>query len=317
VIEVFKVLMPGPYTTVQDRGRYGYQQFGIPPTGALDQYAYRVANMLIGNPEGVAVLEATIMGPRLEVLAEADVAVTGAESVITVNDQPVESWTSIRVKPGDVLGVGQVRSGCRSYLAVTGGIDVPLLMESRSCYVGGGIGGHEGRVLKKNDILKKGEGRLLSTPRQLTKEFIPIYTSDVVLRAVPGPQDDFFEQGLELFFESEFTVTSDANRMGYRLDGPKIPQKEGVPKSIISEPSLPGGVQITPDGRAIILLVEQTVGGYTKIATVISKDISHVAQARPGNKIRFERVDLELAYDTFSKQEEILNQIENRLSRRS
>jgi len=316
MMDMFKVLVPGPYTTVQDQGRYGFQQFGIPPTGALDQFSFRVANMLVGNPEDAAVLETTIMGPRLEVLAEADIAVTGAEVSISENDQPVEGWTFYRVRPGDVVNVGQVKRGCRAYVAVTGGIDVPVVMGSRSCYVGGKIGGYQGRILAKDDVLPRGEGTALSKPRKMPKEFIPSYPSEILLRAVPGPQDDFFDQGLVTFFESEFTVSSNANRMGYRLEGPQITLKEGVPQSIISEPSLPGGVQIPPDGQAIILLVEQTVGGYTKVATVISTDIPRVAQAKPGDRIRFEKIDLETAHAEFQRQEEMLHQIRGHLSGR-
>jgi antagonist of KipI len=224
-MDVFKVLIPGPYTTVQDLGRFGYQQFGIPPTGALDPFACRVANMLVGNPEEAAVLETTVMGPRMGVLAETDVAVTGGEVAVTLNNQAVENWCSFRVKPGDVVSVGQVKSGCRSYLAVTGGIDVPLVMESRSCYVGAKIGGYEGRILARDDLLSRSEGVLLDSPRQVPTALIPQYASDVSLRAVPGPQDDFFDEGLNTFFASEFAVSSSADRMGYRLEGPKISHK--------------------------------------------------------------------------------------------
>ncbi|MEJ2724104.1 MAG: biotin-dependent carboxyltransferase family protein, partial [Deltaproteobacteria bacterium] len=186
-MEVLQVLFPGPYTTVQDRGRFGYQQFGVPVTGALDPFAYDVANMLVGNAEDAAVLEATVMGPRFEVLVETDVAVTGGEAVITVNNQGVESWRSFRVKPGDVLNIGQVKKGCRTYIGLTGGIDVPMVMGSRSCYVGAKIGGYEGRILAKGDILKRAVGKLLVSPRQVPKSLIPAYSSEVYLRAVPGP----------------------------------------------------------------------------------------------------------------------------------
>ncbi len=295
-MDAFRVLKPGPYTSVQDAGRYGYQQFGIPPTGVLDQQAFRAANILVGNQEAAAVLETTVIGPQLEALSDADVAVTGAAATITVNTRSVRGWSAFRVQRGDMLTIGPVKSGCRGYLAVTGGIDVPLVMGSRSCYVAAKIGGHEGRVLAKGDILTRGEGRLLATPREMPEEDIPRYVSDITLRAVPGPQQDFFDQGAGIFFDSEFTVSVNANRMGYRLEGPRIPQTAGMPKSIISEPSLPGGVQIPPDGHPIILLVEQTVGGYTKIATVISADLPRVAQAKPGDRVRFVKVDLEEAY---------------------
>jgi antagonist of KipI len=166
----------------------------------------------------------------------------------------------------------------------------------------------------KDDVLRRFEGKLLDAARHLPSAFIPQYPSTIILRAVPGPQDDFFDAGLDLFFESEFIVSPDANRMGYRLEGPKIPHRQDVAKSIISEPSLPGSVQIPPDGRAIILLIEQTVGGYTKIATVISSDIPQVAQAKPGDKIRFERLDLAAAYEAFRQQEERLRKIRNQVS---
>jgi len=316
-MDLFRIMMPGPYTTVQDAGRYGYQQFGIPPAGALDPYAYRVANILLGNHENAAVLEATVLGPRMEVLSEADVAVTGAEAPITLNNQAVRGWSTFRVKPGDILSIGQVRNGCRCYLAVTGGIDVPIVMGSRSCYAGAKIGGHEGRVMAKDDIIRRGDGALLNLMNELPEEDIPKYSAECRLRAVPGPQDDFFDEGMKVFFESEFTVSSNANRMGYRLEGPKILQKEGMPKSIISEPSLPGGVQIPPDGQPIILLVEQTVGGYTKIATVVSTNLPRVAQAKPGDRVSFEKVDLESAYESYKQYKEKLNRIGESLLRRT
>jgi len=298
---------------VQDLGRFGYQQFGVPLTGALDSFAYRTANFLVGNSEGAAVLETTILGPEMEILGEADLAVTGADAPVTVNNVAVPGWSSFRVKAGDVVKIGPLRSGCRNYVAVTGGIDVPAVMGSRSCYVGAEIGGYKGRIQAKGDILSRGEGPLLRRSRSLPAELIPVTPPEILLRAVEGPQSDYFDRGLETFFESEFSVSTHANRMGYRLEGPPVVHKEGVAKSIISEPSLPGGVQITPDGQAIILLVEQTVGGYTKIATVISSDISRVAQTKPGDLIRFENTSLEKAHIIYGERQELLNKIRERL----
>jgi biotin-dependent carboxylase-like uncharacterized protein len=308
-MDAFNVLEPGPYTTVQDGGRYGYQQFGIPPTGALDQFAYRVANILVGNPEGAAVLESTVVGPRLEIVTEADIAVTGAEMPVTVNDQPMATWRAIRVRPGDVVRVGQVKSGCRSYLAVTGGIDVPVVMGSRSTYVGAKVGGHQGRLLAPGDCLPRGERVPHGVDSQVPSAFIPRYESEIQLRAVPGPQDEYFDEALATFFSEEFVVSPKADRIGYRLQGPALLHRDGVDKSIISEPSLPGGVQVAPDGQAIILLVEQTVGGYTKIATVISTDIPKVAQAKPGDRIRFEEVELQDTHEAFRQAERTIDAI--------
>ena len=162
--------------------------------------------------------------------------------------------------------------------------------------------------------MARGDGEPLEVPRRLPSDLIPEYPSEVLLRAVPGPQDDYFDEGLEVFFSSEFRVSTKADRMGYRLEGPVVAHREGVPQSIISEPSVPGGVQIPPDGQPIILLLEQTVGGYTKIATVVSTDISRVAQAKPGDRIRFEAVDLETAYGIVRAQEELIQKIKETLT---
>jgi len=302
-LNTFLVLTPGPYMTVQDRGRLGYQQMGVPVSGALDAFACRTANLLVRNPEHCAVLEITITGPQLAIMSEADIALTGADMGLKLNHKPVPSWETIRVQPGDLLTIQQVTSGCRGYLAVSGGIDVPEIMGSRSTYVGGKLGGYEGRPLKKGDIIASGGGPLLDAPRHLPRSSIPHYPEEIPLRAVAGPQDDFFEDGLATLFESQYTVTPKADRMGYRLQGPAIEHREGVAKSIISEPTLPGGIQVPADHQPIVLLVEQTVGGYTKIATVISPDLSRIAQATPGDTVRFERVSLETARGIYKDQE--------------
>jgi antagonist of KipI len=291
-MEVFKVLEPGPLSTIQDSGRYGYQQFGIPVSGALDTFAYRAANALVGNPEGSAALEITFMGPRLEALSDALVAVTGAEIPLFINDQPQPLWKSFRVVRGDVINLRTTVNGVRAYLAVAGGLVVPKVMGSCSTYVAGKIGGVDGRPLAKGDILDNGSTGSLNRIVSLPDNFRPVFNSAITLRALLGPQDDYFDSAIDVLFSSEFTVTSKADRMGYRLEGPLIELKEGVPRSIISEPSLSGAIQIPGDGQPIILLVEQTASGYAKIATIITADLDLVAQARPGDKVRFARVDL-------------------------
>jgi biotin-dependent carboxylase-like uncharacterized protein len=313
-MDTLLVLAPGPYTTVQDKGRFGYQQIGVPSSGAIDQFAFRVANLLVGNPEESAVLEITVVGPQLAVLREVDLALTGAEMGFELNHDPIECWKTIRVKPGDVISIQQVKSGCRGYLAVSGGIDVPEVMGSRSTYVGGKLGGYKGRTLIKGDIIQSVDGSLLNKPRYLPESWIPRYSEEVLLNAIPGPQDDFFDEGMETFFQSEFSVTVKADRMGYRLQGPSIQLKEEMPKSIISEPTMPGGVQIPADRQPIILLAEQTVGGYAKIATVISPDLSRIAQAIPGNTVRFEQVSLESAHRLYHEQAYRMQTIADQLS---
>lgn len=308
-MEAFRVIEPGPFTTIQDLGRMGYETFGVPVSGALDQFSSRIANWIVGNPAGAAVLETTLMGPKLEVLCEASVAVAGAEMEVTLNGVSMEMWTSNNVKPGDLLWLKRSSRGLRSYLAVTGGIDVPCIMGSRSTYVGAGLGGLQGRALAKGDVLKRGPGRPRTEKTSLPPVHRPDFGGEITLRAVPGPQDDYFHEGLRLFFSATFWVTPQCDRMGYRLDGPAVPRNSTAPPSIISEPSLPGAIQIPPDGKPIILLVEQTVGGYPKIATVIWPDLPKVAQARPKDQVRFEPVSLSQAHaiyrENFLRLEEI------------
>jgi len=294
MMEAFLVRSPGPHTTVQDRGRYDYQHMGVPVSGALDSFAFRVANLLVGNSLFCAVLEMTFTGVGLEVLCEADVAVTGAAMTLKVNGRPAAGWKSVRVRPGDVIQLGAAKSGCRAYLAVTGGIDVPLVMGSRSTYVRGRLGGVEGRPLKEKDVLRRVDRALLSSPRSFP--WIPEYPSEISLRAIPCNQADYFLESTEVFFASVFTVTAQSDRTGYRLQGPELVRDEGAPQSIISEPVMPGNVQVLPNGQGVILLVEQTLGGYTKIASVISPDLVKVAQAKPGDIVQFVRVTLDGAH---------------------
>ena len=308
-MDTFLVLAPGSFTTVQDKGRLGFQHVGFPVSGVLDSFSCRVANLLVGNPEGSAVLESTIIGPQIAVLQETNIALTGAEMGAKLNYKPIDNWKTIHVKPGDVLTFQQVKSGCRGYLAVSGGIKVPEVMGSMSTYVGGKIGGYNGRPLKKGDILKRGNGSLAGALRHLPEKWIPRYPDKITLRTVAGPQDDHFDEGLTTLSQSEFMVTPRADRMGYRLLGPPIRHRENVSKSIISEPTMPGGIQIPADGQPIILLVEQTVGGYTKIATVISTDLPNIAQAVPGDSVKFENVSLEKAHAIYRQHEKTLEQI--------
>jgi len=298
-MSALKILAPGGFTTVQDKGRFGYQQMGIPVCGVLDSFAFTCANILVGNDENKAVLEITIMGPSLEITKQMDIALTGARMGMTLNDKAIEQWKSIRVNPGDILTISQVQSGCRAYLALSGGLKVPRVMGSYSTYVGAKIGGFMGRPLQKGDILATNDARVLGKPRAIPAEYIPQYPGSVGIRAVPGPQDNYFDDGLTVLFEKEYMVTAKADRMGYRLQGTPVPIKSCMPKSIVSEPSMPGSIQIPPDEQPIILLVEQTVGGYAKIATVISTDLSKVAQTTPGDTIRFEKTDLKTAHHLY------------------
>lgn len=305
-MEVFRILRAGPQLTVQDLGRYGYLQYGVPVSGVLDDYSGRWANLLVGNDFNHAVLEMTFQGPRLEFLGAAHLAITGAEMPVTLNGRPQPMWSGFEVEPGDILNIGPARRGLRAYLAVAGGIDVPLVMGSRSTYAAAALGGYQGRALVAGDVVAcgepEGESRCLSCPAAL----IPVFSSEIVLRVIPGPQDYMFDEGLRTLFDSPYEVTPLANRMGYRLKGPAITPRPGMPPSIISEPSLPGAVQVPPDGQPIVLLLEQTTGGYAKIASVISCDISRIAQARPGDRIVFNHIGLEEAHAIFLERDAVL-----------
>jgi biotin-dependent carboxylase-like uncharacterized protein len=286
---------------------------GIPVSGALDLFAFRIANTLVGNEKNQAALEITITGPQLSVLADSEVAVTGAEIGVTLNGRPVAMWCSFRIKTGDLLTIHQIKSGCRAYLAVSGGLDVPVVMGSRSTYVGGHLGGFKGRPLQPGDRLQARYRKILNFSRAVLEKDIPRFSPKISLQAIAGPQDDFFDEGMDLLFSSEFMISSKADRMGYRLQGPLIPISSQKPKSIVSEPSMPGGIQIPADEQPIILLVEQTVGGYAKIATVISTDISKIAQATPGDTIRFKQTSIEDAHRQYMMQVDRYQTIEERM----
>jgi antagonist of KipI len=247
----------------------------------------------------------TFKGADFEVLADADMALAGAEMPLSVNNRTVASWSKFSVHSGDQINIGQVHSGCRGYLAVTGGIDVLEVMGSFSTYAGARIGGYKGRTLRRGDVITGHEMELLNEARHVPPEWIPRYPGQITLRVLPGPQEDYFADSMQVFFDAVFTVSPQADRKGYRLQGPAIAIKPGMPKSIISEPCLAGCIQVPEDGQPIILLGEQTVGGYAKIATVISSDLDMIAQALPGDRVRFEAVDIETAHGVCRQQQRI------------
>jgi biotin-dependent carboxylase-like uncharacterized protein len=293
---VIAIVEPGPLTTVQDLGRFGQLRFGIPPSGALDRPAFVLANRLVGNPDAAAALECTLGGPRFEVMAPAAMAVTGADVAVSVNGEAAPTWTTVPLQPGDVVKVGMARSGVRAYVAFAGGIDVPPVLGSRATYVRGRLGGVEGRALKKGDTLP-----LLPLPappavRRVTASAIPVASADTELRVVLGPQDDrFTAEGIATFLGSAYEMQPQSDRMGARLRGPVIAHRAG--HDIISDGIALGSVQVTGDGMPIVLLVDrQSTGGYTKIATVCSFDVSRLAQVKPGHRVHFRAVTVDEAH---------------------
>ena len=289
---------PGLLTTVQDLGRFGYQRVGVPQSGPMDRVAFVIANRLVGNGDGAAALECTIKGPRLEVRQAALVAVAGAPMGLTVNGQEAPAWTAIRVRPGDVLAFQMASAGCRAYLAVAGGIDVPVVLGSRATYLRGRLGGFGGRALQKGDVLPVGAsaGDAAREGRTVAPAHRPAYPAERECRVILGPQDDrFTADGIRAFLDGLYDVTPQADRMGYRLKGPVITHARG--HDIVSDGIPLGGIQVPGEGQPIVLLADrQTTGGYTKIATVIGVDIGAIGQTRPGQRIRFRQVTLEDAH---------------------
>jgi biotin-dependent carboxylase-like uncharacterized protein len=303
-MEVFEVAQPGPLTTIQDQGRYGYQQYGVPPSGAADSYASRLANILIGNDESAACLEITLLGLRLKTLVDTMIAITGADLGAVLNHDPLPQWQTVAIHSGDTVSFPRLRNGSRAYLAVAGGFAAPVVMGSAATYTRAGIGGLEGRSLRTGDHLYTSEPTHAIKERKAPDEYIPEYVRQVELRVVLGPQDDYFTgPGIDTFLSSQYTVSTRADRMGYRLDGPRIKHRRGA--DIVSDGIPLGAVQVPGDGLPIILLADrQTTGGYTKIATVISVDIPKIAQAKPGDIVQFQQVSQEEAIKALDKQEQ-------------
>jgi len=288
---MIRVLDPGPQTTVQDGGRRGQLRYGIPPSGPIDGRSFTLANRLVGNADGVAGLEFTLIGPRLRAEAPCAIAVTGADAPLTLNDAPAAGWETLMLSTGDVVRIGAARSGVRGYVAVAGGIDVPPVLGSRATYLRGRLGGLEGRPLRRDDLLKTGAaGRVRG--RAVPASAIPDWRAEPVLRVVLGPQADrFTEEGLAAFLGGAYEVLPQSDRMGARLSGPRIAHARG--HDIISDGIALGAVQVPGDGQPIVLLADrQSTGGYTKIATVCSFDVPRVGQAKPGQRVRFSAVDI-------------------------
>ena len=286
---MIEILDPGPQTTVQDLGRFGQLRYGIPPSGPVDGFAFVLANRLVGNPDGAAGLECTLVGPRFEVGASCAVAVGGADMPVTVNGREAPGWTTLVLRPGDVVKLGPARSGVRSYVAFSGGLECPLVMGSRSTYLRGQLGGLEGRALRKGDRL-----RIAAAPPpprwRVARRAVPDYTGEPTVRVVLGPQADrFTKEGIGALLESAYAMLPQSDRMGARLSGARITHSRG--HDIISDGIALGSIQVPGDGQPIVLLVDrQSTGGYTKIATVCSFDVGRVGQVRPGQSLRFRAV---------------------------
>lgn len=305
---------PGVLTTIQDEGRYGYEQFGMSPAGPMDGTAFRTANILVGNPEGESALEATVLGPALRFDQDNVIAVTGADMAPALNGQPCPMYQAVSVKAGDQLKLGAAKTGCRAYIAFAGGLDVPPVMGSRATALQNKVGGYQGRKLAKGDAV----GFRTPNPSLPLPRTAPVPAPagrEVTIRVILGPQDDMFtKEGLDTFLSQPYTVSKDFDRMGCRLEGPVIQHK--TDGNIISDGMVTGAIQVPTSGQPIIMLTErQTVGGYTKIATVVSTDLPLVGQRKTGDVIRFQAVSVEEAHRAWRETNRELEELKANLDR--
>ncbi|HNZ08714.1 MAG TPA: biotin-dependent carboxyltransferase family protein [Bacillota bacterium] len=304
-----RILKPGLLATVQDLGRKGAMAWGVPGSGAADQVSMRIANLLVGNEQEDATIEFTMGGFEVEFLDDVLFAISGVSGDASLDKVPIATTRAVYASAGSALAMGPLRSGARQYLALSGGIDVPVVLGSRSTYLKGGLGGYEGRALKRGDVLRTFPGRPENKLGSLKEGFhLPSLEKDArgisVLRVTEGTMSGRFQSdAIDRMLSAVYEVLPESDRMGIRLAGEKVLHKEGA--DILSGGIEPGAVQVPGSGNPIILMVDrQTTGGYTKAFSVISADRSKLGQLRPGDKVRFSMVGLEEAHGAFLGLEE-------------
>lgn len=312
---MIRVTRGGLLTTVQDNGRRGMQQHGVVMAGAMDPVAHRVANLLVGNQPDAATLEATMLGPTLEFDEDALLAIAGADLSAILDDRTVPLWCPFAVRPGNVLSLGSPRAGCRAYIAVAGGIDVPVVLGSRATDLIACFGGSDGRALRTGDTLTAGDvsgtsarilERITDAPhyaRAAGRSLLPQYTREPVVRVIRGPEHDrFTARSRERLIGEAFVVAPQSNRMGIRMTGPALAL--AGPYDLFSSPVAAGTIQVPPSGEPIVLMADhQTIGGYPRIAGVITVDLPLLAQAVPGAHIRFREVSVTEAQSLYVERE--------------
>ena len=326
---MISVRKPGLLTTVQDLGRPGYQQYGIVVGGALDAFSARVANLIVGNDDNAAVLEMAQTGPELFCEQEALVAWCGADFDARIGGQPLPRERAVRVAAGETITFGLARSGLRAWLAFAGGIDVPLVLGSRSTYRRAGIGGHEGRPLAAGDNLNLGgrtgwNEKVLAALRSADRraaawsvrpDVLGRPPADGIVRAIPGPEWSWFNPDSQrIFFSTRWQATKEADRMGVKLEGPGLVLAK--PREMISSCVNTGVVQVPAAGQPIVLLPSrQSVGGYPRLAAVVAADIGRCSQLRPGDRVQFQEITLAAAHELHLARERDLNRVRTGLAR--
>ena len=326
---MMRIVKPGLLTTVQDLGRPGYQQYGIVVGGALDGFAARAVNLCVGNDDNAALLEMAQNGPEVVFDRDTLVAWGGGDFDARVAGQPLPRDRAVRIAAGEALNFWPARTGLRAWLAVAGGIDVPLVMGSRTTYRRAGIGGHQGRPLIAGDVLKLFEpsawAQRIQTSLQASGQRAVTWTvrpetmgrqaKPGVVRALRGPECDWFtKEAQQVFFSAEWRATNEADRMGVRLQGPELARRETG--EMVSSSVNAGTVQVPPAGQPIVLLPSrQSIGGYPRIAGVASVDLGRFTQLRPGATVRFEEVTLAVAHDLYLARERDLARVRMGLAR--
>lgn len=318
--QAVEVLEAGTQTTVQDHpGRVGYWNIGVPPSGPMDDYAFRVGNRIVGNPTSAAGLECTLQGPTLRFHCDTVIALTGAPCPATVDEEPVAFWEPVEVRAGATLKMGRVTSGCRTYLAIRRGIDVPLYLGSRSTFVLGEFGGHAGRILRPGDVLDMDVGtnedpaKRLDAPQAAASALIPRYGTEWTIGVLDGPHgapDFFTAEAIEEFFDASWTVHYNSNRLGVRLTGPKPSWartdggEAGLHPSNIHDCEYAiGSINFTGDSPVILTHDGPSLGGFVCPATIIQAELWKVGQLKPGDRIRFRRTDYDEAFAQLETQQ--------------
>jgi len=308
-MKVFRVLKPGFFTTVQDLGRCGYLRYGVPISGAMDMFSLIVANLLVENNPNDACLEITLIGPELQALTKTQIAITGGAISPKINGQNVPMWQTLNIQEGDIISFGKMESGCRAYLSIRGGINTPLVLGSRSTFVRGGFGGMNGRQLKTGDIIEGFDSPSLKVEHKMPEMLVPQFTNHIKVHVIMGPQADMFtEKGINTLLSNWYKVTLEADRMGYRLEGPLIEHKAKA--DIVSDALLPGAIQVPKNGKPIIIMRDaQTTGGYPKIAVTITTDVSLLGQAKPSDIVEFSKITVKSACEKLREHYKLLNNL--------
>jgi biotin-dependent carboxylase-like uncharacterized protein len=321
---VLRVVEPGLETTVQDLGRYGSYHLGVPPSGAADKYSFILGNMLLGNPLDYAGLEITLLGPTIEFQKSTVIAITGAPVQPTINKQPIPMWENIRVEEGDVLRFNFSKQGVKVYLCVSGGIEVPKVLGSRSTYQLNRLGGYHGRKLMMGDLLPLGEplpGVFKQVGKRIPPSFIPDYSGHHEIRVVMGLSGSLIsDEGVKSFLNSEWKVSTESNRVAYRYQGALVkfrdvdlPFGAGDLNSNVVDIAYPIGVIMVPNEEEIIILLNDGTsgGGFVTIGTVITPDLDRIAQSRPMTSSRFLAVTFDQAMSARLERQKTISALTN------